>query len=202
MMRSMKWLSATAAISSLAALSIGCAAGGADDDETEVVGEAQQAQLDPGLKDYAIYTVRDSGVTVGRVLVTRTSSSLGYAADREYWYMTANLSNSSTVTFVSRSSEYWSNPPSGLGTLSFVTERRPTWTSSTPSGTFPLYTDSYTGERIGMDWQMNVSHGNWWGSITWWHSNTDDIFGPGPSTTLSPGTPAAGTWYQFTTPPL
>lgn len=138
---------------------------------------------------------------MGTVLVTATAGG-GYTANREYWYLTSNLSNSASYTFSGGTSEYWSSPPSGLGTLSFVTQRTPTWTSGTPSGTFPLHSNALTGERVGMNWQMTFSRGSWTGSITWWHSSTGNVFGPGTSTTLSPGTPPSGTWYSYTTSPL
>src|SRR5262249_4277247 len=105
------------------------ACGAADGDEggEGSLGAASQAQLEPpGWKDYLIYTLADVyGNQVGKVLVTATAGD-GYAANREYWYMTSNLSNSSAVTFSGGTSQYWSNPPSGLGTLSFTTVRTPT----------------------------------------------------------------------------
>lgn len=159
-------------------------------------------QVDPGMRDYVVYQILDqAGVLLGQILVTNTAGA-GYDANREYWYMTTNLSNSGTYTFVGGAAKYWSTPPSGLGTLSFKTVRTPTWTSGTPSGTMLLYTNALTGERIGINWGMTVSHGSWGGSIVWWHSTTGNLFGPGTSTTLTSGTPASGTWYSFTTTPL
>lgn len=160
-------------------------------------------QLDPGFRDYVIYEIRDaSSVLRGKVLVTRTAGG-GYQANREYWYLSANLSNGNTYTFTGGTAQAWSTPPSGLGTLSFKTNRTPTWSSGTPSGTMLNYSNPFTGENIAMDWQMTASRsGGWSGSITWWHSNTNDIFGPGTSTTLASGTPSAGTWYAYTTLPL
>lgn len=198
-MRAMTWFGATAMLSGLSVLSLGCAMAPADD---EGVSEAREAQIDPGVKGYVLYQLVDAvGILKGKVLVTNTAGG-GFSANREYWYMSANLSNSGTYTFVGGTSEDWTSPPSGLGTLSFVTQRTPTWTSGTPSGTFPVYSNSLTGERVGMDWQMTLSHGTWGGSITWWHSNTNNIFGPGTSTTLASGTPPSGTWYSYSTSPL
>ena len=65
----------------------------------------------------------------------------GYDADREYWYMNTNLSNNAAVTITGGDSQYWSNPPSGLGTLSFVMVRTPTWVHGYPSGSFLVYSE-------------------------------------------------------------
>ncbi len=200
----MKWLGATAVLSGLAALSMGCALEGADDENVgdEDVGEAQAAQLDPGMKDWVVYQIQDPfGALMGKVLVTATSGG-GFTANREYWYMSTNPSGSSSLTFVGGTPQYWSTPPSGLGTLSFTTLRGPTWTSGTPSGTMLLRTNVFTGERVGLDWHMSVDSGVWSGYITWWHSTTGTIFYPGTTNALSPGTPATGTWYYDTITPL
>jgi len=195
MRRAMTWLGATAALSVLAA---GCVAATDEDD----LGEARQAQIDPGMRNYVIYTLWVSGSPIGKVLVTGSTAGAGFDANREYWYLTQNASNGAALTFVGGTSEYWSNPPSGLGTLSFVTQRRPLWGSDTPAGSMLLETNPLTGERVGIDWQMGSSHGSWSGSITWWHSSTGNIFGPSTVNTVSPGTPASGTWYSYTTTPL
>jgi len=200
MFDSMKQKTALATLFALAATaSLGCVAGSTDgaDEDTD---EAAQAQIDP-FRDYTIYDVTQSNVLIGKLLVTATSG-LGYTASREYWYLYQNVSSSSPVTFTSGRNELWSNPPSGLGTLSFVTYDRPSWSSATPSGTMLLQDNPFTGERVGIDWHMTVFGGTWSGYITWWHSDTGYIFGPGQVNTLSPATPPAGTWYSYTTTPL
>jgi hypothetical protein len=159
-------------------------------------------QIDPGVRNYLLYNLMQAGVSIGKVLVTGATAGAGFDANREYWYLTTNVNTGSPVTFVGGTSEYWSNPPSGLGTLSFVTNRTPTWTSGTPRGTMLLESNALTGERIGINWAMTESGGVWSGSITWWHSNTNNVFGPSTNNTLSPGTPATGTWYYYSTSPL
>lgn len=197
-------ISALMTMSMLAVGPLGCVAGdgvgeGGEDGD---VGEAREAQIDPGNKDWLGYDIRDTAGTLkARVIVTATSGG-GFTANREYWYVSSNLSNSGTYAITGGTPQYWSSPPSGLGTLSFVTNRTPTWTSGTPSGTMLLHTNPITGERIGIDWGMTVSHGTWGGSITWWHSSAGNLFGAGSATTLASGTPASGTWYSFTTAPL
>ena len=158
------------------------------------------AQLDPGFKDYLIYDILQGLVNRGKVLVTRTAGG-GFAADREYWYLTSNISMGSSLTLISGADEYWSTPPS-VGTLSFKTQRRAVWTSATPSGTLLLETVAGTSQKYGINWQMALSHGSWSGSITWWNSATTDMFGPSQTNTLSPGSPSAGTWYSFVTSPI
>ncbi|APR79433.1 Hypothetical protein A7982_04780 [Minicystis rosea] len=161
-------------------------------------------QIDPGWKDYTLYSVSlPNGTSIGKVLVTNTAGA-GYTANREYWYLTSNPTMSNGLVFTGAAPEYWSNPPSGLGTLSFKTNRTPTWTSGTPSSSTSilLETNALTGDRIGINWQMTASHGTWGGSITWWHNSQTNIFAPSTTDTLTYGTPASGTWYYYTTAPL
>jgi hypothetical protein len=167
----------------------------------EKKGTVHPQELDPGLRDYLIYELYQSSTLIGKVLVTRTAGG-GYDANREYWYMTTNVSMNTALSFVSSAEEGWSNPPSGLGTLSFVTARTPQWTSASPPSSMLLKINALTGEKIGIDWKMFVSHGVWNGSIDWWHSNTNDLFGPSATNVLSPDSTPSGTWYRYTTSPL
>jgi hypothetical protein len=162
---------------------------------------ATPEQIDPGYFDYVIYTLLDANANVlGQVLVTATANG-SYAANTEYWYMTTNLSNNSAITITAGTSQYWSNPPTGLGTLSFSTTRTPTWTSGTAAGVMLAYSNVFTGEFDGMHWQMTESGGVWSGQITWWSNWTGNLFGAGVSRTLVP-TRASGTKYYFVTAPL
>jgi hypothetical protein len=178
-----------------------CVAEGGGEDGDGQIGAAAAAQLDPGYKDYVIYGLTDvSGFPLGQVLVTSTAGG-GYAANREYWYMTSNLSNSSAVRFSGRASEYWSTLPSGLGTLSFTTVRTPTWTSANTRGTMLVYENPLTGEYDAMNWGMSNSSGTWTGSIVWWHESTGNLFGDSVTRTLSP-TSTSGTHYYYVSTPL
>jgi hypothetical protein len=190
----------SAALLGIAVITSGCVVGQVEEDED--VGSARRAQIDAGQKNYVIYDLIQSGVQIGKVLVTNSTAGDGYEANREYWYLNANPSMSSSLKFVGGTSEYWSTPPSGLGTLSFVTNRTPTWTSGTPRGTLLLESIAGTSEKIGINWGMSESGGVWSGSITWWHSTTGNIFGPSTTNTLLPGTPSTGTWYYYVTSPL
>jgi hypothetical protein len=182
-------------------MAVGVSACAGVDESDGPLGAAQQAQIDPGLKDYVIYGLTNStGTSLGNVLVTATAGD-GYSANVEYWYLTSNLSNSAAVTFTGGTAEYWSTAPSGLGTLSFTTERTPTWTSGTMSGSMLQYSNAFTGELDAIDWGMSESGGTWSGSITWWHNSTGNLFGAGTSRTLSP-TSTSGTAYYYTTSPL
>jgi hypothetical protein len=181
-------------------LAMGASACGAADGDGPL-GDAPEAEVDPGWKDYLIYTLTDnSGSQLGKVLVTATAGG-GYAANREYWYLTTNLSNSSAVTISGATSQYWSNPPSGLGTLSFTTVRTPTWTSGSSRGTMLVYSNAFTGEYDAMSWNMSNSGGTWTGSITWVHNSTGNLFGDSVTRTLSP-TSTSGTHYFYVSTPL
>jgi hypothetical protein len=181
-------------------LAIGASACGGEDVDGPL-GDAPQAQIDPGNKDYVIYALTDgSGAQVGQVLVTRTAGD-GFAADREYWYMTSNLSNGAAVTFAGGTAKTWKSHPNGLGTLSFTTVRTPTWTFGASSESMLAYDNSVNGEYDGMTWQMSNASGTWSGSITWWSLGTGNLFGPGVTRTLSP-TSASVTGYYYVSAPL
>ncbi len=178
-----------------------CVAEGGGEDGDGPIGIAPAAQFDYGHKDYLIYSLTTvSGSLLGQVLVTATAGG-GYAADREYWYMSSNLSNSSAVVFSGGTSQYWSTPPSGLGTLSFTTVRTPTWTSSNTRGTMLVYENALTGEYDAVNWGMSNGSGTWTGSITWWHDSTGNVLGDGVTRTLTP-TSTRGTYYYYVSTPL
>lgn len=112
------------------------------------------------------------------------------------------MNANAALTFASGAAQTWSTPPSGLGTLSFKTARRPVWVSGTPAGTL-LY-ESIPGSSLkhAVDWRMTVSAGTWSGNIVWWSTGTGNLFGPSQTNVVSPSTPPPGTWSSFTTSPL
>jgi hypothetical protein len=173
-------------------------AGGAD----EAVGAAAEAQVDPASKDFLVYTLTQSGVQVGQLLVTNTTGG-GFTAGREYWYMTQNVSMGASLTFTSGAAQWWSTPPSGLGTLSFTMAQRPSWTSAGGiRGTLLKYVVAPTGEGVMIDWNMTQSGGAWSGNIVWYHTTTGNVFGASQADTLSPTTSYPGTWYYYVANPL
>lgn len=189
-----------ATLSGAVILAIGVSACGGEGGD-DALGSASQAEIDPGTKDYIIYSmVDDTGLEHGVVLVTATAGA-GFAANTEYWYMTSNLSNSSAITFSGGTSTSWSSPPSGLGTLSFSTARTPSWSSATARGTYPVYSSSMTGEYDGMNWQMTVTHGVWSGEIVWSHNSTGNLFGDSVVRRLAP-VATSGTHEFYTSTPL
>src|ERR1700722_16074418 len=111
---------------------------------TMLLAPGARAELDPGTRDFLVYTLVQNSATVGYVLATRTDGG-GYAANCEYWFMTANVSS-------------WSAPPSGLGTLSFVMASSTSWTRGTQSGNFHAYAPGEP-EYIGLEWAMVESAG-------------------------------------------
>lgn len=189
-----------AALSSVVVLAIGVSACGGEGGDGPI-GAAAQAEIDPGGKDYLIYTLTDdAGSQLGQVLVTATTGD-GYSANTEYWYVTSNLSNTSAVTVTGGSSEYWTTAPSGLGTLSFTMARTPTWTSGTSSGIKLVYSNAFTGEYDGIDWGMSDSGGTWTGQITWWSNSTGNLFGDSVVRRLVP-TRTSGTHEYYVSSPL
>jgi hypothetical protein len=183
-------------------LAIGASACGGVEPDDGPLGAAEQTQIDPGNKDYVIYAVfNDAGLQLGSVLVTATAGD-GYDANREYWYLTTNLSNSSAVTFTGGASESWSTPPSGLGTLSFTMNRTPTWRAGNIMATVPVYSNPTTGEFDAVNWGMSESGGVWTGSITWWHDSTANMFGPGVTRRLAPTIEKGAAAYYYAQTPL
>jgi hypothetical protein len=160
----------------------------------------QTQQIDPGGIDYVIYTLTQDAATIGQVLVTNTAGD-GYAANTEYWYMAAPVSNNQALTFAGGRALSWSLPPPGLGTLSFTTARTPTWTLGTSVRIMNVYQDPNGAEYDGIDWQMTETSGAWSGQITWWSDATGNLFGPDVSRTLVP-TRTHGTHYYCVSTPL
>jgi hypothetical protein len=131
---------------------------------------AVPAQIDPGAFDYVIYTLtNDAGYQLGQILVTATASaSLGYEANKEYWYLTSNLSNTAAVTFAGGSALTWSTTPS-MGTLSFVTARSTSWQSANPVGTMLIHTGT---TEWGLQWNMAWDGSVWTGNMTWYSTSS------------------------------
>jgi hypothetical protein len=153
------------------------------------IGAAEQAQIDPTEDDYVIYTLtNDASTQLGQVLVTRTANpSLGFDANTEYWYLNANLSNDSAVTFTGGSPMYWSSPPSGLGSLSFATARSTSWEQDYMVGTLLLQHNALTGKVVGLQWNMGFNGAVWAGNMTWYHNTPTNVLGGNTVTRLAPG---------------
>jgi hypothetical protein len=187
-----------------ALLALGATACGGAEDGTEpgVLGVASEAQLQPDYKDYTIYALTQNGSQIGQVLVATTADGTTYAANREYWYMTSNVSTSYSLTFTSGAGEYWSSPPSGLGTLSFTMDQRASWTGATPQGSKFKYMSQIGLPVVLIDWEMTQSGGTWSGSIYWYHNTTTNVFGPSETNTGTFSVSPSGTWYEYTANPL
>jgi hypothetical protein len=157
---------------------------------------ARPLQVDPGFLGYTIYALNNNaGGLIGQVLVTNTASG-AFAAQTEYWYMYENLSNTTTFTINGGTSQPWTNPPSGLGTLSFTTPAPATWTSGVVTGSLPCFSNARSEDFYAINWQMSNSGGTWTGSITWWHSSATNLVGPSQSLTLTPNR-TSGTHYYY-----
>jgi len=163
-----------------------------------LVAPRARAQLDPGTDNYLIYTLSQSGIQIGQILVTLTDGG-GYANSREYWFMTGDVSSRQPVTITGGTSGSWADPPTGLGTLSFTMANTTSWSRGTRSGVMHTYTG--VGEYEAMHWQMVETSGVWTGSITWWQSTaTGYLFGAGVARTLSPISTSGTAYYIVNTP--
>ena len=179
----------------------GCLAGHPGDTTVVPNGVFKAAELDPGVDNYLIYTITQGGTQIGQVLVTSTEGG-GYGAATEYWYMTAGISSRSAVTITPGTSQSWTTPPSGLGTLSFKMANSTSWTRATRSGNIMTYSNLTTGEYEGMVWGMTETAGVWSGTITWWSlASTGTLFQPGVARSLSP-VASSGTAYYITNSPI
>ena len=164
-----------------------------------LVAPRARAELDSGTSQYLIYGMSQGGTQIGRVLVALTEGG-GYAPNHEYWYMTANVSSRTAVTITGGASKSWSNPPTGLGTLSFLMANTSSWSRGTRSGI--MHTYEGIGEYEAMHWQMVETSGVWTGSITWWQNSTSGhLFGAGVARTLTPLS-TSGTAYYINNTPL
>jgi hypothetical protein len=183
-------------------LALGAAACGAGTDvEGGPIGTAAQRQLGTGYRDYLIYDVLQNSRQIGQVLVTATAYGTTYAADTEYWYMTANVSTSYDLVFTSGTPQYWSNPPSGLGTLSFSMDQRATWSSCGVRGSHFEYTEAGVPEYL-IGWNMTESGGTWSGNIVWINRTESTVFGPNETNDGVYSTYAPSGWYCYTADPL
>jgi hypothetical protein len=170
---------------------------------TMLLAPRARAQLDPGTDGYLIYTITQGTVTLGQVLVTNLEGG-GYNAQTEYWYMNAAIDSSTEFIISAGTAQPWSNPPTGLGTLSFGMADESTWTLGTPSGTIHVYHNILTKEYDGLQFNMSVNvDGVWSGSITWWKltDSAGYLLGPGDVRTFQPQT-LSGNAYYITTSPL
>jgi Caspase domain len=162
---------------------------------------AMPRQLDPGFLGYTVYALNNSaGGLMGQVLVTNTANG-AFAAQTEYWYMYENLSNTAPFTINGGTSQPWTNPPTGLGTLSFATTATPTWSSGAVTGSLPCFSNTRSLDFYAINWQMSNSGGTWTGSITWWHSSATNLLGPSQSITFTPNR-TSGTHYYYVATPL
>jgi hypothetical protein len=178
-------------------LAIGASACGGVPEGDGALGDAQQAQIDPGQKDYVLYTLTDdAGNQLGQLVVTATlNADLGFLANTEYWYLSTNLSNSSAVTFTGGPSMSWSNPPSGLGELSFATKRSTSWSYGYMLGSLLLDHNPLNGAVVGLNWGISNAGGIWSGQMNWYHNTATNVLGPGTTVRLAPGSYNSREYY-------
>jgi uncharacterized caspase-like protein len=167
-------------------------------------------QLDPGEKDYRIYTLDWSGSTIGQILVPHTSNSLGtILPGTEYWYMTANITSVIRITnlVISWVDYTWAaNPSPSLGTLSFTMPQNPSWssTSAPSSGSMTFVKNGQFG--VVLVWGLTLSGGGVWGGALDWYttSGQNSVFGGTGSTvsvTMTSFATPSVSWYRATLTP-
>ncbi len=166
-------------------------------------------QIDPGEKDYRIYTLEWSGSQIGQILVPHTSNALGtILPGTEYWYMTANISSVIRITslVVSWVDYTWAaNPSPSLGALSFTMPQNPSWSStSAPSSSSMTFVRNGQFAAV-LVWGLTVSGGVWSGSLDWYTtSGQNSVFGGTGSTTsvtMTSYTAPSVSWYRSTLTP-
>ena len=139
-------------------------------------------QIDPGDKDYRIYTVNWNGATIGSILVPDVINGLGtLLPGTEYWYMTTNITTTTRQTdlVISWVDYTWAaNPSPSLGTLSFTMPQNPSWTptSAPSSGAMTFVKNGQFG--VVLAWGLTLTAGTWGGSLDWYTtSGQNTVFG-------------------------
>ena len=163
-------------------------------------------QIDPGEKDYRLYTLNWNGGAIGSILVPRTSNPSGsLLKGTEYWYMTSNITSTTSATNLIMSwQDYdWSTtPPSG--TLSFTMPQSPSWTETTAPSSSSMTFVKNGQFGVTLIWGLNQGR-TWTGSLRWYStSGQNTVFGGTGSTTqatLTSYTTPTVTWFGAITYP-
>lgn len=164
-------------------------------------------EIDPGERDYRVYTFVWNSNTLGSVLIPNNSNPGGsLLAGTEYWYMTSNITTTyhQTNLVVSWVDYTWATTPS-LGTLSFTMPQSASWSSSSApsSGTMTFVKNGQFG--VALVWGLTNASGVWGGQLDWYSTTGQDtIFGGAGATTsvtLSSYLSPSVSWYHATTTP-
>lgn len=166
-------------------------------------------QIDPGDKDYRIYSIDWNGILIGSILVPHVINSLGnFVPGTEYWFMTANISTTTRQTdlVISWVDYTWAASPSpSLGTLSFTMPQSPSWTavSAPSSGAMTFVKNGQFG--VVLVWGLTLSGGVWGGSLDWYTTSGQNraFGGTGATTsvTMASYLPPAVSWFRASTTP-
>ena len=163
-------------------------------------------QVDPGDKDYRIYTMTWDGNPLGSILVPRASNPSGsFLKGTEYWYMPSNITSTTTTTnlVISWQDFEWStSPPSG--TLSFTMPQSPGWTETTAPSSSSMTFVKNGQFGVTLTWGL-VQGRTWTGSLRWYNtSGQNTVFGGTGSTTavtLTSHTTPTVSWFIAATSP-
>lgn len=139
-------------------------------------------QIDPGDKDYRIYTLDWNGTTIGSILVAHISNALGtILPGTEYWYMTSNITTSTRQTnlVISWVDYTWAaNPNPSLGTLSFTMPQNPSWTATSAPSSSAMTFVKNNQFGVALVWGLTLTSGVWGGALDWYTTTgQNSVFG-------------------------
>jgi hypothetical protein len=183
----------------------GC--GPAGDSDEEAVGEAASAELDPGVRDYDIYSLKDQkGATVAKILRTRTANGV-FAADMEYRNVLSltGLKSATSLSLTGGGDKQWG------GGLTFAYSFKVPGGSWSGQASPPVRTQSnnlYMGydaiqNAVAIDMsQLAFADGVWGGSIQWWAGSPSNVtvgsLGAGSvSFSTAMAVPSLPAWYTI-----
>jgi hypothetical protein len=166
-------------------------------------------QIDPGEKDYRIYTFVWDSFTIGSILVPHTNNPSGsFLSGTEYWYLTSNITSVARATdlVVSWVDYTWAAAPSpSLGTLSFTMPQRATWSATTAPSSSSMTFVKNGQFGFALTWALTLTGSTWGGSLNWFSTTgQNSVFGGTGSTTsitLSSQTTPTVTWFHSTLTP-
>jgi hypothetical protein len=138
-------------------------------------------QIDPGQKDFRLYTFRDALTVVATVLVPRREGSLHgveYAPDREYWFDVSPTRPLRQLT-VTWEDHLWSERELPRpGTRSFIMERAPTW-APLGADVLPITgADIFacSAPRLALRWRLGRDEQTqrWSGQLSWYNNTGEN----------------------------
>ncbi len=137
-------------------------------------------QLDPGFKDYRLYTLTWSGdeTPLGQIVVPKVANG-DFQVGTEYWFIVNNFAATSqtslTFSWVDKS---WDDPPVE-DVLAFdlpVAMNLSETTDPGASNMLFVYTDPTSGNQFALAWGLTGERNAWSGDLNWY--TTSQSFNP------------------------